>query len=52
MEMSLKRDVPDLARYLLAESVSTDAVAHDPRSFALTVARSRAAFGRSIAAIE
>jgi hypothetical protein len=40
MEMSLKRDAPDLARYLLAESVSTDAVAHDPRSFALTVARS------------
>jgi hypothetical protein len=40
MEMSLKRDLPDLARYLLAESVSTDAVAPDPRSFALTVARS------------
>ena len=40
MEMCLRRDVPDLARYLLAEAVSTDAVARDPRSFALTVARS------------
>jgi hypothetical protein len=40
MEISLRRDVPDLARYLLAESVSTDAIARDPRSFALTVARS------------
>jgi hypothetical protein len=40
MEMCLRRDVPDLARYLLAESISTDAVARDPRSFALTVARS------------
>ena len=41
MEMCLRRDVPDLARYLLAEAVSTDAVASDPRSFALAVARSR-----------
>jgi hypothetical protein len=40
MQMSLERDLPDLARYLLAEAVSTDAVAHDPRSYALTVARS------------
>jgi hypothetical protein len=40
MEMSLRRDSPEIARYLLAESVSTDAVARDPRSFALTVARS------------
>jgi hypothetical protein len=40
MEMSLRRDVPDVARYLLAESVSTDAIARDPRSYALTVARS------------
>ena len=40
MEICLRRDVPDLARYLLAESVSTDAVARDPRSFSLTVARS------------
>ena len=38
--MCLRRDLPDLARYLLAESISTDAVARDPRSFALTVARS------------
>ncbi len=40
MEMALRKDLPDLARYLLAESVSTDLVAHDPRSYALTVARS------------
>jgi len=40
MEICLRRDVPDLARYLMAESVSTDAIARDPRSFALTVARS------------
>ena len=38
--MSLRRDVPDVARYLLAESVSTDAIARDPRSYALSVARS------------
>ena len=40
MEMSLDRRIPDLARYLLAEAVSTDAVARDPRSYAFTVARS------------
>jgi hypothetical protein len=40
MEMALRKDLPELARYLLAESVSTDLVAHDPRSYALTVARS------------
>jgi hypothetical protein len=40
MEICLSRDVPDLARYLLAESISTDEVAHDPRSFALAVSRS------------
>ena len=40
MNMSLERDLPDLARYLLAEVVSTDLVAHDPRTFALAVARS------------
>ena len=39
-EICLRRDVPDLARYLLAEAISTDAVASDPRSFALAVARS------------
>ena len=38
--MALRKDLPELARYLLAESVSTDPVAHDPRSYALTVARS------------
>ena len=40
MEICLRRDLPDLARYLLAEAVSTEAVARDPRAFALTVARS------------
>ena len=38
--MSLERDLPNLARYVLAEAVSTDAVAHDPWSYAFTVARS------------
>jgi hypothetical protein len=40
MEMSLNRDLPDLARYLLAEGVSPEAVARDPRGYALAVARS------------
>lgn len=40
MEMALRKDLPPPARYLLAESISTDLVAHDPRSYALTVARS------------
>jgi hypothetical protein len=38
--MALERTIPDLARYLLAESVSTDEVARDPRAFALAAARS------------
>jgi hypothetical protein len=40
MPMCLERDLPDLARYLLAEAVSTDALARDPRGYSLTVARS------------
>jgi hypothetical protein len=40
MGMCLQRDLPPFARYLLAESVTTDAVAGDPRSFSLAVARS------------
>jgi hypothetical protein len=40
MEICLRRDLPDQARYLLAEAVSTEAVANDPRAFALTVALS------------
>jgi hypothetical protein len=40
MTTSLDRELPELARYLLAESVSTDLVAQDPRSYALAVARS------------
>ncbi len=38
MTMSLERELPELARYVLAESVSVAAVAHDPRGFALAVA--------------
>jgi len=40
MEMSLNRNLPDLVRYLLAEGVSAQAVARDPRGYALAVARS------------
>jgi hypothetical protein len=38
METCLHRDLPEQARYLLAEAVSTEAVARDPRAFALAVA--------------
>jgi hypothetical protein len=41
MEICLRRDLPDQARYLLAEAVSTEAVASDPRAYALTVALSQ-----------
>ena len=57
MEMCLRRDVPDLARYLLAESISTDAVARDPRSFRLDrgpqpgLARLAAALARAAAGL-
>ena len=50
MEMSLRRDLPGLARYLLAEAVSTDEVAIDPRGYAMTVARS-AGLARLAAAV-
>jgi hypothetical protein len=40
MEICLHRDLPDQARYLLAEAVSTEAVARDPRGYALAVALS------------
>jgi hypothetical protein len=40
LQMSLELGVPDLGRYLLAEAVSTDAAADDPRSYAVSVARS------------
>ncbi len=32
MEICLRRDLPDRARYVLAEAVSTEAVARDPRA--------------------
>ena len=41
MEICLRRDLPERARYVLAEAVSTEAVAADPRAFALTVALSQ-----------
>lgn len=40
IDMAMRRDLPGLARYLLAESVSTGPVARDPRGFALAAARS------------
>ncbi len=40
MEICLRRDLPEQARYLLAEAVSVDAVARDPRAYALAVALS------------
>jgi hypothetical protein len=39
-QMALERPLPELARYLLAEAVSIEVVARDPRAFALAVARS------------
>jgi hypothetical protein len=41
IDISLRRDLPDLARYILAEAVSMEALAHDPRAYSLAVARSR-----------
>jgi hypothetical protein len=40
MEMALQKGLPELARYLLAESVSTEPVARDPRAYALAASRS------------
>jgi hypothetical protein len=40
LDVSLRKDPPELARYLLAESVSTEAVARDPRGYTMLVARS------------
>ncbi len=40
LEISLSKDPPELARYLLAESVSTEVVARDPRGYTMLVARS------------
>jgi hypothetical protein len=41
MEICLRRDLPDRARYLLAEAVRTEAVAYDPRAYAFGVALSQ-----------
>ena len=40
LDVSLSKGLPELARYVLAEAVSTEAVARDPRAFGLLVARS------------
>jgi hypothetical protein len=41
MEICLRRDLPDRARYVLAEAVSTEAVARDPRAYGLAVSLSQ-----------
>ena len=40
-DMALRTSSPALARYLLAECLTTEAVAADPRGYALAVARSK-----------
>ena len=40
LDISLRKDPPELARYVLAESVSTELVARDPRGYSMLVARS------------
>jgi hypothetical protein len=39
-EMSLRKPLPSLARYALAEALTAEATSADPRGYALTVARS------------
>jgi hypothetical protein len=39
-EMSLRRSLPDLARYLLAEGIGAELVASDPQTYVSAVARS------------
>jgi hypothetical protein len=40
VEYSLRTDLPRLARYVLAESLTSDAIRADPKGYALTVAKS------------
>jgi hypothetical protein len=40
-EMSLRRGLPDLARYLVAEGIGSDLVASDPQGYVSAVARSQ-----------
>jgi hypothetical protein len=40
VEFALRKDLPPLARYVLAESLTPEAIQADPRGFALQVARS------------
>lgn len=39
-DICLERNLPDLARYVLAESLSAEAASADPRAYAMAVARS------------
>jgi hypothetical protein len=39
-ELSLRRDLPELARYVLAEGIGTELVASDPQGYVSAVARS------------
>jgi hypothetical protein len=41
MEMALQKGLPELARYLLAESITTEPMARDPRAYALAASRSQ-----------
>ncbi|WP_169972929.1 hypothetical protein [Tautonia rosea] len=39
-DIAIRRDLPDLARYLIAESLSAEAATGDPSAYAMAVARS------------
>ncbi|WP_161602236.1 hypothetical protein [Tautonia marina] len=39
-DIAIRRDLPDLARYLIAESLTAEAATGDPRAYAMAVARS------------
>ncbi len=40
MDLALRKDLPPLARYILAEGLTSDAIRADPKGYALMVARS------------
>jgi hypothetical protein len=39
-DLALRKDLPDLARYILAEGLTSDAIRVDPKAYALMVAKS------------
>jgi hypothetical protein len=39
-DLALRKDLPDLARYILAEGLTSDAIRTDPKAYALMVAKS------------